>query len=164
MKINIAKIRRPAGVLLIECLVYISLFALLTSIGLAAFYLCWNQSKAVIYATDDINTALRAGERWRADVRIATSVSFEQTVTNRTMRIAQKDKKIFYCFEGGAVRRQTSVSPKAELLLPQVIDSQMSAQPGEGLTACRWELQLAVRRPETQLPLLFTFEAAQIKP
>ena len=30
--------------------------------------------------------------------------------------------------------------------------------------AWRWELELAPRRKETHLPLLFTFEAAQTKP
>ena len=163
MKTN-PQIRRTAGVLLLECLVYISLFAVLTGIGLAAFYLCWNQSAAVVCATDDIHAALFTGERWRADVRAGTGVTFEQTATNRTMRITQKGKKVIYRFEGGEVRRQIAGSARAEVLLPKVIHSQMTAQPGEGVTACRWELELAVRRPETQLPLLFTFEAAQIKP
>jgi len=45
-----------------------------------------------------------------------------------------------------------------------VLTSQMSVEPHDGATGCRWELQLVQRRPETQLPLLFTFEAARSKP
>src|SRR5674476_390798 len=66
---TISSVRRQAGILLIECMVYISVFAILTGIGTAAFYFCWDHTRAVIYATDDIASALRAGERWRADVR-----------------------------------------------------------------------------------------------
>jgi hypothetical protein len=32
------------------------------------------------------------------------------------------------------------------------------------VTAWRWELEMLPRREEAQLPLLFTFEAAQMKP
>jgi hypothetical protein len=32
------------------------------------------------------------------------------------------------------------------------------------VTAWRWELELMQRRKETQLPLLFTFEAVQTQP
>jgi hypothetical protein len=50
------------------------------------------------------------------------------------------------------------------LLFANVTASQMSAEARGGVTAWRWELQLPLRRPETQFPLLFTFEAAQMKP
>jgi hypothetical protein len=33
-----------------------------------------------------------------------------------------------------------------------------------GVAAWSWELDLVVRRPETHLPLLFTFEAAEANP
>jgi hypothetical protein len=50
------------------------------------------------------------------------------------------------------------------LLLATVKSSQMTKDGRTGVTAWRWELDLVVRRPETHLPLLFTFEAAQTKP
>jgi len=42
--------------------------------------------------------------------------------------------------------------------------SRMSSEMRGGVAAWRWELELAPRRPEMRLPLLFTFEAAQTKP
>jgi hypothetical protein len=36
--------------------------------------MCWDYSKALHYATDDINATLHAGERWRTDIRNATAV------------------------------------------------------------------------------------------
>ncbi len=151
--------------MLIECLVYIAVFAILTGIGFAAFYLCWDHSKALIYATDDIGSALHAGERWRADVRAATGpVSIENTAVGEVVRIPEPEKEIVYRFESGEVRREISTVKNSRLLLQQVNTSQMRMEERAGVTAWRWELVLNERRPETQLPLLFTFEAAQTKP
>ncbi len=159
------KPRRMAGIFLTECLVYLAIFALLTGIGLAAFYLCWNHSQALVYATDDISAALRAGERWRADVRRATGrISLEPSATGEWMRIPEGERTIVYLFEAGEVRRELLASQTSELLLPRVKTSQMSVAARSGVTAWRWELELNARRPETQLPLLFTFEAVQTKP
>jgi hypothetical protein len=49
-------------------------------------------------------------------------------------------------------------------MFAKVKTSQMKMDPRGGVTAWCWELELTQRRPETQLPLLFTFEAAQMKP
>jgi Tfp pilus assembly protein FimT len=161
----ISKTRRAAGIMLIECLVYIAVFAILTGIGFAAFYLCWDHSKALIYATDDIGSALRAGERWRADVRGATGkISIESTAAGDVVRIPESEKEIIYRFDSGEVRREISTLKNSQLLLQKVNTSQMRTEERAGVTAWRWELVLNERRPETQLPLLFTFEAAQTKP
>jgi len=160
-----AKARRTAGMLLAECLVYIGLFALLTGIGLATFYLCWNQSEALVSATDDIGAAWRAGERWRADVRHATgAISLEPSATAERVRIPAGEKAIVYHFEAGEIRREVPASHTSELLLPRVKTSEMTTESRSGVTAWRWELELNARRPETRLPLLFTFEAVQTKP
>jgi Tfp pilus assembly protein FimT len=165
MKITIAKSRRTAGILLVECVVYIALFAILTGIGTAAFYLCWDQSQAYIDATDDITAALRAGERWRADVRGATGkVSIENTPAGELLRIPRGKDQVFYSYHNGAIRRKLASANSPEMLFAKVNASQMSTEVRNGVTACRWELQLAPRRPETQLPLLFTFEAAETTP
>lgn len=165
MRITIPQSRRPAGILLIECLVYIAVFAILTSVGFAAFYLCWDQSKAVVYATEDIGAALRAGERWRADIRAATgTISMKQHADGQTVQIPEKGKVVIYRFETGEVRRETSASQNSELILSKVQSSRIGSVSGNGVAGYRWELQLAERRPETQLPLLFTFEAAENKP
>ena len=162
---TISKLRRAAGILLTECVVYIAVFAILTGIGTAAFYLCWDHSQALIYATDDITSALRAGEHWRADVRGATGkISVETTATGELVRIPETEKEIVYRFESGEVRREIPASKNSQLLLPKVKTSQMKADARGTVSAWRWELELTPRRKETQLPLLFTFEAAQTKP
>ena len=162
---TILKARCAAGIMLVECLVYIAVFAILTGIGMGAFYLCWDHSKALIYATDDITAALRAGEHWRADVRGATGkISVETTASGEVVRMTEPDKEIIYRFESGELRREISTLKNSQLILQNVNTSQMQAQPRGGVVAWRWELVLNERRQETQLPLIFTFEAAQTKP
>src|ERR1700689_2092772 len=96
---NISRPRRQAGILLVECLVYIAVFAILLGIGTATFYFCWDHSKALIYATDDIASALRAGELWRADVRAATGkISVKTMATGEVVRIPEAKKEIIYRF------------------------------------------------------------------
>jgi len=158
-----SKTRRTLGVTLIECLVYIAVFAILMGIGMAAFYLCWDDTKAVIYATEDIHAALHAGELWRADVRgAAGKITVQPSAHGELLRIGGR-KEIDYRFDGGQVRREIPAAHISQLLLATVKTSQMNGQSQNGVTAWRWELELVVRRPETHLPLLFTFEAAQTK-
>src|SRR6267378_4008242 len=157
--------RYAAGVLLTECLVYIAVFAILLGIGTAAFYFCWDHSKALVVATDDIAAAVRAGERWRADVRGATGkISVATTAAGEVVRIPKADKEIVYRFESGEVRREISNTGNSWLLLPKVKTSGMKLDARGGVTAWRWELELTQRRQEMHLPLLFTFEAVQLNP
>jgi hypothetical protein len=157
--------RRQSGILLLECVVYLALFAFLLGIGTAAFYFCLDHSKALIYATDDIASALLAGERWRADVRDSTgNISVETTATGEVVRIPEMEKEIVYRFESGEILREIPVLKNSQLLLPKVKASQMKADERGIVNAWRWELELTQRRKETHLPLLFTFEAVQSKP
>ncbi|MEI6193413.1 MAG: hypothetical protein WCS42_03690 [Verrucomicrobiota bacterium] len=162
---NIVRSRHQAGVMLLECLVYIAVFAVLLGIGTAAFFFCWDHSKALVYATDDIASALRAGERWRADVRSATGeISVEATAAGERVRIPEAEKEIVYRFESGEMRREISNARNSQLLLPKVTASQMQRDARGGVNAWRWELELMPRRREMQLPLRFTFEAVPMKP
>jgi hypothetical protein len=162
----ISSARRQAGIMLVECLVYLAVFTILLGIGTASFYFCWDHSRALIYATDDIATALHTGERWRADVRAATGkITVETTATGEVVRIPETKKEIVYRFESGELRREIPTSGNSWLLLPKVETSRMETETRGGVTAWRWELELTERRKETHLPLRFTFEAAaQTKP
>ena len=110
-----------------ECVVYIAVFAILTGLGMAAFYFCWDHTKAMIYATDDIAAALRAGEHWRADVRAATGkISVETTAAGEVVRMPEPGKEIIYRFESGEMRREVSTLKNSQVLLPKVKSSQMT--------------------------------------
>ncbi len=146
---------------MIECLVYLAVFSILLGLGTSALFLCWDQTKAVAYATNDIESALRAGEHWRADVRAATgTISVETTASGQVVTIPEAGKEICYRLAAGELWRQTSPQSVSQLLLPKVNRSQMQSDPRGRVAAWRWELQLGERRRETHLPLVFTFEAA----
>lgn len=162
---TIASSRRRAGILLIECVVYIGVFAILLGIGTAVFYFCWDHSKAMIRASDDITSALHVGERWRADVRNATGkISLETNDAGEVLRIPEAKDEVVYHFENGGVRREIPGRHISQLLLSRVKTSQVKTETRGGVKAWRWELELAPRHKEAILPLRFTFEAAETKP
>jgi Tfp pilus assembly protein PilX len=162
MKLKMHRVRvRQAGITLIECLVYVAVFGILLGLGTAALFLCWDQTKAVAYATNDIESALRAGEHWRADIRAATgAISVETTASGQVVTIPEGGKEISYRLAGGELWRRTSPQNVSQLLLPKVSSSQMQSDPRGPVAAWRWELELTERRQETHLPLAFTFLAA----
>jgi len=165
MKITLSQSLRTRGIMLTECLVYLAVFSILTSIAFASFYLCWGQSEALIFASDDVSSAVRAGERWRADVRAATGkISVETTPSGELVRIPRGKEEIFYSFHNGSVWRKISSANVSQKLFAKAESSKMILDARDAVTAWRWELVLPERRPESQLPLLFTFEAAQTKP
>lgn len=160
-----SRARRQAGVLLTECLVYLAVFAILLGIGTAAFYFCWDHTRATIFVTNQVGSALLAGERWRADVRNATgTISVVTTAAGETVTIPAGENKIIYRLEAGELRREIPAQNRSWLLLEKVRSSEMKTEPREGATAWRWELELTPRRSAMNFPLLFTFEAAQAKP
>jgi hypothetical protein len=162
---NISRAHGTLGMMLLECLVYLSIFVILLGGATTVFYFCWDHTQALIYTTDDITLALHTGERWRADVRAATGIiTVETTATGELARIPEGAKSVSYRFESGEVRRQVSTSDYQELLLAKVKTSEMKPDARGSVTAWRWELEVLPRREEAQLPLLFTFEAAQMKP
>lgn len=151
--------------MLIECLVYLAVFVILLGIATTAFYFCWDHTRALIFATDDVAAALHAGERWRADVRSATGkIAVETTATGEVVRIPKAEREIIYRFESGEVRREVSTLKMPQLLLPKVKASLMQADARGAVDAWRWELELGSRRKEAQLPLRFTFEAVPANP
>jgi hypothetical protein len=160
LRLNKTSSRAKTGILLMECLVYLAVFFLLLGIAMAAFYTCWDRSVVLQYATDSVESALRAGERWRSDVRGATGkISVETTPAGELLRIPHGKDEIFYSFHDGAVRRKLASQDFSELLPVQIKSSQMETEMRNQTTVCRWELELKPPHKEAHMPLLFTFEA-----
>ncbi len=162
---NILRAKDRKGFTLIEFITFIAVFLILSSVAMGAFYLCWNHAQALMYAANDTTAALQAGERWRADVRHATgTITVETTASGETMKIPEGETEVIYRFDSGQVQRQLGSASFNLFRLTKVISSEMKTEVRGGVTAWRWELELAQRRKETYLPLLFTFEAVQKTP
>jgi hypothetical protein len=154
-----------SGVSLVECLVYVAVFGILLGGGTAAFYFCWDHTRATVFTTDKIECALRAGEVWRADVRAATGkISVSSSASGEMVSIPQGDKEICYLLAGGELRREIPSQNLSRLVFEKVTSSGMSTELRGGVTAWRWELELPSYSKAARLPLRFTFEAVQPKP
>jgi hypothetical protein len=159
---NMPGIRRHEGIMLVECIVYLASFLILSGVAMGSFYLCWDHSKALRSSSDDISAALTAGERWRADVRAASgTITAELTDQGQVVKIPEGGTEILYIFDLNKVQRQVGTTSLPVMLLPRVISSEIKPDTRGGVTAWRWELQVTQRRKEMHTQLMFTFEAVQ---
>ena len=148
---------------MIEALVYIAVIVALLGAGYAATYRCIDNSLALRRNADDIANALHAGERWRADIRSATSqIRVEDTDAGQLLYLESARDPAVYRFATNAIFRRLGEGPWVRLL-PNVKSSTMTADPREQVTAWRWELELATRTQGSVKPgrvrPLFTFIA-----
>lgn len=165
LRTNMSASRQLGGVTLIECLVYVAVFAILLGIGTASFLMCWDHTQATMFTANEIESTLRAGECWRTDVRAATgTISIQTTETEEIVKIPAGGKEIIYHLAGGELQRETSPQTSTRLLLAKVKTSAMRSEIRNGVNAWRWDIELAPNRKDAHIPLLFTFEAAQAKP
>ncbi|MDW8310480.1 MAG: hypothetical protein RMK20_13990 [Verrucomicrobiales bacterium] len=145
---------------LIEVMVYIAMLWVLLAVAYVAFDRALWRSEALRRSADDITRALRAGERWRADVRAATGpIRVERTEDGERLWIPGPRGLIAYeRMTNALVRREAGAS--SALLLTRVRASTMSAEPRDRVTVWRWELELQppTKRPASVRPL-FTFLA-----
>src|SRR5260370_40422825 len=89
--------KSPFAYLMIECLVYIGVVFALLGAGYAAMYRCIDNSVALRRSADDITRSLRAGERWRADVRFAHGPSrLEKSGAEQLLQIPTERGDIAY--------------------------------------------------------------------
>ena len=148
------------GMALIDCLVYIALLALILELAFACFYRTTEHATRLERNTSDIVRALHAGERWREDVRSATSrPSVEARAEEVEFRIPRGDTEIVYLWRSGAVLRQTGRTGAAEVLLPKVNESTFHRDERRQLTSYRWELELAGQPEISRVRPQFTFQA-----
>jgi hypothetical protein len=162
---NHSFIRHRTGVVLLECLVYVVVFAILLGLGTAAFYFCWDHTRATIGTTSEIAAALHAGETWRADIRAATGkISVTATPEGELVEIPARTGKVIYRFTSGELRREIPTLNRSHVLVEKTLASAMWAEPREGVSAWRWELELTPPRHEQPFPLQFIFEAVPTTP
>ena len=147
---------------LIECLVYIAVLTVLMGVAVGVFYVCWNGFQALISTSDDVSVALRAGERWRAEVRDANgTIKVEKTASGQVVRIPENGREIVYSFDTGEIRRQIGPNGSIQVVLKNIKSSEMKSDARGGVRAWQWELELPERQRGPHVPILFTFEAAQ---
>ncbi len=153
---------RADGILLLECLVYIALLALVLALAYAAFEACWKNSTTLRATADDVTSVIEAGERWRADIRAATGEITTDSSGSQQLRIPQGTNAVLYRVNAREVQRKIASAPAWRTVARRVNVSRMEIDRRSHISAWCWDLELVPRRPRGSLRPQFTFEAVPI--
>ena len=149
---------------LIEVLVYIALFLVVAGMAFALFYRTEEQSRSLRRSAEDIAAVLKAGERWRADVRAALAPpSIDSAADAPGIRIRSREGEIRYFARDGAVWRKGPASNAPVELLPRVQSTAFEKDQRQFVAAWRWTLELKKYRHQGSLKPVFTFIAVPEK-
>jgi hypothetical protein len=147
----------PAGYLLIEALVYISVVVALLGVGYVALYKSMKQSVALRRGAEDVSRAMHACERWRQDVRNASVIRPGSQNSNEVLMEGQA-RTNSYLFSGTNILRRTGSGPWT-VLLPDVKASEMEpCRLGEA-QGWRWNFEVKSRTGSSRIRPLFTSTA-----
>lgn len=149
--------------MLVEALVYIGLVVVILGLAFALMYRLVDNSIVLRRNSEDIAAALRAGERWRADVRRAEQISGpERTEEGLVLQMSTGTSAIQYRFDGSNVWLRAEDRPWVRLL-QNVRASEMRPDQRSQVSSWQWELEMGPRakgytKPPKVRPL-FTFTA-----
>lgn len=146
------------GFSLVECLVYISVFALVMFLAMQVFFQTRDSADRLRRNADDITRTLHAGERWREDIRTATG----------TPRVVEENGQVWLAIPRGTnltvyahfktgVWRQESTNTTWVPALTRVKTSRMEPDVRAHVTAWRWEVELQMKDDKKHTRPLFTF-------
>jgi len=148
------------GIMLVDCLVYISLLALILGLAFSAFYRTLEHSTRLERNAADIIRALHVGERWRADVRSATGELRVSDDTNGVaLHIPRGQGGIAYIFREGVVHREEVPGGRHEVVLPNVKLSGFFRDSRRHVAGWRWELELQGKQEVSRVKPMFSFLA-----
>ena len=142
------------GAMLMECLIYIAVFFVVATLAYGAFHRADFEMRAMDRNVDDIVHAVKAGEQWRADIRLATS---PPRLEDGVMKLSTKAGDIVYTVRESVLWRQSG--GKALPVLERVKSSLMQPESRQHVTAWRWELEMQTKRAQASVRPLFTFLA-----
>jgi hypothetical protein len=156
MEFDLNRAERRRGIVLIDAMVYIAVVGVVLILAAAVFDKGMRESAGLQRNVSDIERALKAGERWRADVRAASG---KIELSERQMIIPKKVGKVVYEMGTNQVRRLEG-EERVEVFLAGVQNSKMIEERRGEVMGWRWELELERRRKEARVRPLFTFMAA----
>ncbi|MFO1496944.1 MAG: hypothetical protein U1G07_00860 [Verrucomicrobiota bacterium] len=148
-----------AGYMLVECLLYIGLLALVMGVAFSAFYRCLADSRSLARNTEDIINVLRAGEMWRADLRQAqTEPEWMARAGVKACEIRQTNGLIAYILADGAIWRREGQDAPVQLV-PRVREFKVSKEQQSYVTSWRCDIELQTRSKGARVRPLFSFQA-----
>lgn len=156
MELNAKCAARRRAIVLVDALAYIALLGVVLILASEVFDKGMRESTAFQRNVADIERALKAGERWRADVRAATG---QIEVRESRMVIPQNSGPIIYEMGTNQVTRLAG-NHRSEVFLKGIKEAKVIMERRGRATGWRWELELEHRRKEARVRPMFTFMAA----
>ncbi len=148
------------GIMLMECLAYLSLWMVVVGLGFGLFYRVYTQSKHLERATDDVVGVLRLGERWRAEVRGSGGVELGEGGAGGLDFVMASDAGVVgYRFEGTNIWRRGEGEGDWRPVFSGVERCVFHRDEVEGVLVWRWELELSKRSRHAAVVPRFTFQA-----
>lgn len=165
------------GVTLIEVLVYIVLFSAFMLVAFNTYYSSKNQARNMQWNAIKIIQVMNAGERWRQDIRDATSPpqliqallpnpdDTPDIIELASLKIIKPSETNWYVFRGDQVFRMSSLLPTQwESVMDKVNSSTMAEEQRGEVAAWRWEVELKTKTTNAPTRPLFTFLSVPKKP
>lgn len=151
------------GLMLMECLVYLSVWFVIVSVGFGLFYQAYSKSKQLSRNARDIVQTLQTGERWRAEVRATALpprwVTRAEGEEDLDFVLGGEDSWIAYRATGSNILRRTAVDPRWQEVLRGVASSAMVREERAGVVSWRWELEIKPYVLKSQVRPRFSFQA-----
>lgn len=159
MKTRLQNRRCRAAIVLVECLVYITVFAILTGMAFSAYHRFNSTAFALRQSAADIGRSLQIGELWRQDIRKAIAAPEIERGDALALRIPQpENRNIIYSFKDETVWRQAGDGTPVPVL-KRVKQSSMQHEQRVAVNAWRWELELKTLNKSAKLRPIFSFQA-----
>ena len=165
------------GVTLIEMLAYIVLFSAFMLVAFDMYFSSKTVARGIQGKASAIIQVMYAGERWRQDIRNATSPpqitqsslpnpdDLPDIIELTTLEIIKPSETNWYTFRGDHVFRMSSLLPtKWELVMDKVNSSTMAEEQRGEVAAWRWEVELKTKTTNAPTRPLFTFLSVSKKP
>ena len=157
--------RRNRGLTLIDCLVYMSLFGLVTALATTCAFKLERQARVLHRRSEELTRALKAGELWRADIRSATNEPAIVAYRGQSLlKIPTIDGEVLYYFESSALWRKPAKSAQFGLFLPDLKLCSMLPERRKNARGWICELELASKIQQQKMRPLFTFRAVAPQP
>lgn len=154
--------RRQAGLMLEECLVYLSIWMVVSGLAFAAYYRVLDNTTRLRRNAADIARAVNAGERWRQDVRQSPGpvrLIVVDGAVEQALHLPRGSEETIYFFTGTNVLRRTREDAPWTVALAGVKSSQMIHERRGPIQTLRWEVELTVGLKKPIVQPLFTFLA-----
>ena len=149
-----------SGIMLVECLVYIMVVIVVLGLAFVLFYKAFDHCIGLRRNAEDITSALRAGERWRQDIRDASGALTKVPSDPRPMwRVPQAEADVYYLQEEGSIWRFASSNSVPEEVLSHVRTSEMRNEKRQEVECGAWTVELKPRRKGPRVRPVFHFLA-----